>query len=93
MRNLSFKIVPIIADFALLVNVFFVPDSDNELLDAWRGTGPRPTMKEKRVQPTHRSAGACPPRGLLQRKASAAPSYGWFLSLWMHGEGQALALR
>ena len=86
--------MPILADFAVLVNVFFMSDSDNELPAAWRGTGPRPTMNEKRLPPAHRSAGACPPRSINRNeKRPSLQGFRRFLSHPQHGEGQALALR
>ena len=60
-------------------------------IEAWRGTGPRPTVKERHPF-LARSAGACPPRAFdLRENRSLAKAVFPFRP--RHGEGQALALR
>ena len=57
-------------------------------IEAWRGTGPRPTACGTFF---HRRAGACPPRSFDLREHR--PPQGCFSCRSRHGEGQALALR
>ena len=60
-------------------------------IEAWRGTGPRPTVKGD--GPANRSAGACPPRAFTAPRDWRGTGPRPTSDERKTGEGQALALR